>query len=116
MVAVTIVALVVGLSGYWAIVDAKGHEAIGPDFWTGWGLMAVCIVVIGLSAVTSVPRNLGKASSKLVPTPPTPLMSTNTPQTILKYAAWHLEPGASYQHQVLAATIATMVGIDANYR
>ena len=95
-VAVAGIGVFLMLSCYYVVKDNVEEGAIDASFFLGYLLMIVVTIVMGAASVTGMPRVIGKK--------------------ILKALAWHTEPGASYEYQVLASTIATMIGVDANYR
>ena len=96
MIVIVAIGLFVAMSCYYVVVDNLGEAAIDASFFAGWATSTIGVIATGVACVTSVPRTMGKR--------------------LLKALAWHTEPGASYEHQVLASTIATMIGVDAKYR
>ena len=96
MAAVVGIGIFLAASCYYVVKDNMGESAIDFSFYAGYAGMVLVTVVTGCLCVTSVPRTLGKK--------------------FLQALAWHTEPGASYEYQVLAGTMATMVGVDVSYR
>jgi hypothetical protein len=95
-------AIVVGIgmftmaATYFCMTDAKADVPEG--FFASYMVMSLTCCVIGALAVTDVPRTLGKRFLERL------------------HRMQAGSDGGSYDHQVLAATIAIMVGADSGFR
>ena len=75
-------------ASYFCMLD--NGTALPPHFFRAWCLVGAICLVLGVIVVTDVPRSLGKA--------------------LLVFLHRIQSPGTSFEEQVLAATIAIMVG------
>eukprot|EP01045_Picozoa_sp_COSAG04_P009841 COSAG04_NODE_585_length_12348_cov_17.357907_5_plen_403_part_00 len=91
------VGILTAVACYFTVLDNMGSSAIPDDFWHGWAVMVVVTVLEGWLCVTNVPRNAGKWVLKALP------------------SLWGGAAG-TYEHQVLGATIAIMIGRDSGFR